>query len=219
MEIRKRNHLESMLGILNGYRYLLCVDLEATCDECPEYLSQEDSDCYQLAVKREDMETIEVGAIIIDLQSDCKIVGEFSKFVSPVLNPLLTPFCKQLTSITQADVDNADPYADVKQYLDEFLIPFAGQTIWCSWDDYDLQQLAMDAKVAGITPMLAGLEHTNIKRWHWKIFDCRAMGLRPAVESLGIKWQGSYHRAIDDARNLSALVVQLLKLSEPALPH
>jgi inhibitor of KinA sporulation pathway (predicted exonuclease) len=58
--------------------------------------------------------------------------------------------------------------------------------------------------------MLADIQHMNIKKWHWKIFNCQAMSLRPAVENAGIEWSGQYHRGIDDARNLGLLVAVMI---------
>ena len=54
------------------------------------------------------METLEIGLVVIDLES-LEIVDEFQRFVRPQINPTLTDFCKKLTSIQQADVDGALP--------------------------------------------------------------------------------------------------------------
>lgn len=53
------------------------------------------------------METIEIGLVVIDLET-LDIVVEFQRFVRPLINPALTNFCKKLTSIQQADVDGGD---------------------------------------------------------------------------------------------------------------
>ncbi|KPC17648.1 Exonuclease [Pseudomonas amygdali pv. lachrymans] len=57
--------------------------------------------------------------------------------------------------------------------------------------------------------MLSDLEHTNLKKWHWKALNCRAMGLKNAVLDLGLDWVGTYHRGIDDARNVASVVRKL----------
>lgn len=212
MQIKKPKHLHSLRELLAGTRYLLCVDLEATCDEYPAGLTDEQKSEHKLAVYRDDMETIEVGAVVLDLRQDCKIVSEYTSFVRPVLNPVLTDFCKRLTTIDQLDVDSAGTYDDVRRKVDDYLAPFKDEGLmWCSWGDYDAKQLAMDAMRNRCEPMLAELSHTNAKKWHWKILACRAMALRPAVESWGLEWSGQYHRGIDDARNLGALVGEILR--------
>lgn len=212
MQIKKAQHLHALRELLAGTRYLLCVDLEATCDDYPADLTDEQMSEHKLAVHRDDMETIEVGAVVLDLHQDCKIVSEYTSFVRPVLNPVLTDFCKRLTTIDQLDVDSAGTYNEVRRKVDDYLAPFKDEGLmWCSWGDYDAKQLAMDAMRNRCEPMLAELSHTNAKKWHWKILACRAMALRPAVEDWGLEWSGQYHRGIDDARNLSALVGEILR--------
>lgn len=133
----------------------------------------------------------------------------------PVLNPVLTDFCKQLTTIEQVDVDSAGTYVRVKGELDAWLAQYkVDGLMWCSWGDYDAKQLDMDAVRASCDPMLAGVPHTNAKKWHWKVLDCRALGLRPAVEDAGIEWAGQYHPGIDDARILALLTAAMLGSSE-----
>lgn len=202
--VRKPQHLGALREVLHPYNYLLCIDLEATCDEDakPGELPR------QLIVQREDMETIEIGLAVIDLSS-LRVVDEFQSFVRPILHPVLTDFCRELTTITQSNVDTAPGYAGVALMLDTFLEAYPN-SIWCSWGDYDYKQLQKDAWRLNREPMLKGMLHTNLKKWHWKVFDCRALGLQPAVEMLGLEWEGTYHRGIDDARNLANVAIHML---------
>ncbi|PBK49101.1 exonuclease [Pseudomonas syringae pv. actinidiae] len=210
MEVKKPTQLAALRQWLEGSRYLLCVDLEATCDDYPEGLSESERELYQLQVPRDEMETIEIGAVLIDLHRAGEVVAEFESFVRPVLHSKLTAFCTQLTTIEQSDVDGAAGYADVASQIREFLTPYAGDVQWCSWGDYDRKQLLADAQRLGCEAMLDSLNHASMKRWHWKLFACRGMGLKPAAESLALKWQGQYHRGIDDARNLTAIVKRMV---------
>ena len=68
----------------------IIVDLEATCWE-----------------NRSDgkNEIIEIGAVKVN--DDQEIVSEYQQFVKPLKNPILSEFCKELTSIQQTDVENA----------------------------------------------------------------------------------------------------------------
>ncbi len=91
-------HRQSIQNLLAPYRYLHCVDLEATCDEVDESKSPR-----PLAVVPDQMEAIEIGLVVIDLET--LIVDEIQRFALPQINPILTEFCKKLTSIQQADVD------------------------------------------------------------------------------------------------------------------
>ncbi|WP_448118827.1 exonuclease domain-containing protein [Pseudomonas serbica] len=184
-------HLQAIQNLLAPYRYLYCVDLEATCDEVGESESPR-----RLAVLPDQMETIE-------------IVDEFQRFVRPQINPVLTDFCKQLTSIQQADVDGAGTYVEVGQELAAFIARYPNAA-WASWGDYDARQLERDAGFAACPSLLEGLPHFNARKWHAGLYDNRTKGLMQTVESLGLEWQGTYHRGIDDARNVASIVIEML---------
>lgn len=202
--VRKPQHLGALRDVLAPYQYLLCIDLEATCDE----EAKPGEPPRELIVKRDEMETIEIGLTVIKLSS-LKVVDEFQSFVRPALHPVLTDFCRELTTIKQSDVDAAPGYTKVGKMLDVFLAAYPN-SMWCSWGDYDFKQLQQDASRLHCKPMLDGMRHTNLKKWHWKVFDCRALGLQPAVEMLGLEWKGTYHRGIDDARNVANVAIHML---------
>ncbi len=154
------------------------------------------------------METIEIGLVVIDLET-LEIVDEFQRFIRPQINPVLTDFCKQLTSIQQADVDSAGTYVDVGQELGAFIARFPNAA-WASWGDYDARQLERDAGLAACPSLLEGLPHFNARKWHAGLYDNRPKGLKQTVESMGLVWQGTYHRGIDDARNVASIIKEML---------
>lgn len=134
MKISNPETLWSLHHRLRSCRYLICLDLEATCDEYPDDLSAEARASYTLQVAPEDMETIEIGATVIDLHNAGALVGEFDSFVRPALHPKLTSFCKGLTTIEQGQVDAAGSYGDVKVLFDAFIRPYRRSGVmWCSW--------------------------------------------------------------------------------------
>ncbi|WP_447903433.1 exonuclease domain-containing protein [Pseudomonas serbica] len=195
-------HLQAIQNLLAPYRYLYCVDLEATCDEIGESESPR-----PLAVVTDQMETIEIGLVVIDLET-LEIVDEFQRFVRPQINPNLTDFCKQLTSIQQTDVDGAGIYVEVGQELGEFIARYPNAA-WASWGDYDARQLERDAGFAACPSLLSGLQHFNVRKWHKGLYD-QPKSLKQTVESLGLEWLGTHHRGIDDARNVASIVKEML---------
>ncbi len=58
--------------------------------------------------------------------------------------------------------------------------------------------------------LLAGLQHFNVRKWHKGLYDDQPKSLKLTVESLGLVWQGTYHRGIDDARNVASIVKEML---------
>ena len=177
-------------------RYLLCVDLEATCDSSPSF--------------EQFMEAIEIGAVMLDLAKG-EPVAEFSSFIRPTIKPLLTPFCIELTTITQQDVDSAPGYSDVLAAVNDFLQPFGDEWLWCSWGNYDRNQLIKDGQLHGLAPLLPPARHINLKRCFAKEHKSKAVGLRQAVRQLQLEWVGTHHRGIDDARNLGRVAIRLLE--------
>lgn len=196
-------HLQSIQNLLAPYRYLYCVHLEATCDDFGVNESPR-----SLVVVPDQMETIEIGLVVIDLES-LEIIDEFQRFVRPQINPTLTDFCKKLTSIQQMDVDGARTYPEVGEDLRTFVACYPNAA-WVSWGDYDARQLERDAGFAGCPSLLEGLPHFNARKWHAGLYDDRPKSLKQTVESLGLVWRGTYHRGIDDARNVASIVNEML---------
>ena len=199
----KLHHLQAIQNLLAPYRYLYCVDLEATCDELDKSESAR-----KLVVVPDQMETIEIGLVVIDLES-LEIVDEFQRFVRPQIHPTLTDFCRKLTSIQQADVDGAQTYREVGEELRAFAASYPNAA-WASWGDYDARQLDRDAGLAECPSLLEGLPHFNARKWHAGLYDDRPKSLKHTVESLGLVWQGTYHRGIDDARNVASIIKEML---------
>jgi len=154
------------------------------------------------------METIEIGLVVIDLETR-EIVDEFQRFVRSQINPILTDFCKKLTSIQQADVDSAGTYEELGQELGVFVARYPNAA-WASWGDYDARQLERDAGFVACPSLLAGLQHFNARKWHKGLYDIQPKELRQTVESMGLVWQGTYHRGKDDARNVASITKEML---------
>ncbi|MFC7440573.1 exonuclease domain-containing protein [Laceyella putida] len=70
--------------------HLLIIDFEATCHEAK-----------QEAPRHFSSEIIEIGAVLLEVET-LKIKETYQRFVKPTRFPQLSPFCMQLTSITQA---------------------------------------------------------------------------------------------------------------------
>ncbi|MNG17185.1 exonuclease [compost metagenome] len=106
-------------------------------------------------------------------------------------------------------MDGARTYQEVGAELRTFAASYPNAA-WASWGDYDARQLERDAGLAGCPSLLEGLPHFNARKWHAGLYDNRPKGLMQTVESLGLKWQGTYHRGIDDARNVASIIKEML---------
>ena len=70
-----------------------------------DYICVYDFECQCNETKTTNNEIIEFPVVIIDVKT-MKIKGEFHTYVKPVLDPVLTAFCTELTGITQSQVDS-----------------------------------------------------------------------------------------------------------------
>jgi len=170
---------------------ILIVDLEATCwDDRPQSV--------------EVMEIIEIGCAIVRL--DGQLVAGFGQLVKPTDNPQLSQFCQELTTIKQPMVDGAPTYGEAVKLVDEALSGCVIST-WGSWGQYDYNQISMEKSRHGIAPAFFDLPHINLKSaWQRTIGVKKKAGLGGALGRLGLDFEGSQHRALDDVKNIARIL-------------
>lgn len=173
----------------------LVVDLEATCDE-------------DKRIPREEMEIIEIGAVVLDKHYD--EVDRFTTFVKPVVHPVLTPFCFNLTTIRQSQVDKAPGFVEALGRFEAWVKGFKPE-LWSSWGYYDARQLEQDCQRHGVANPLANLRHVNAKEEFQRVTGQRAGGLGRVIRDLNMRFEGTHHRGVDDAANIGRIVAWLFK--------
>jgi inhibitor of KinA sporulation pathway (predicted exonuclease) len=170
----------------------LVIDFEATCSK------------NNAEFPRDQMEIIEIGAVLCDAQS-LAVLDEFQSFVKPVRHATLTAFCTELTGITQAQVSAAPKFPQVLAALVAKFAPGPGLR-FCSWGDYDKNQLRQDCSFHRVPYPFSG-GHSNLKRLFMEGQELeREMGVGQALRTAGLSFEGRPHRAIDDARNIARLL-------------
>lgn len=173
-------------------RYII-VDLEATC--------------WDKGGSPDRMEIIEIGAVEMT-SAGAEAGREFASFVRPVASPILSDFCKELTTIRQEDVDSAEPFWSV----------FPGFVKWigdsdftlCSWGAYDLNQFRKDCARHKFPLPESFEKHINLKREFSEQQGIKPTGMNGALKHLGLTLEGTHHRGIDDARNIAKIARVLL---------
>jgi inhibitor of KinA sporulation pathway (predicted exonuclease) len=180
---------------LNQYDYYLVLDLEATC-------------CDQETIKRHEMEIIEIGAVMVEAQT-LTVVDQFQTFIKPVRYPLLTEFCRSLTSITQMQVDQAPGYVEAIAQLKQWLSHYPN-AVFGSWGDYDRNQFKQDSKFHHV-PVPIAYPHVNLKKAFSNAQNLpKRYGMAEALQLAGITLEGTHHRGIDDAKNIAKLLPFIL---------
>ncbi|MDP4183434.1 MAG: 3'-5' exonuclease [Bacillota bacterium] len=171
----------------------IIFDLEATCWENENGRKSE---------------IIEIGAVKLNYKLEK--IALFSKFVKPVINPELSDFCTKLTTIKQSDVENADIFEKVIKEFEDFI---GEDGYLCSWGFYDKKQILAECTLKDYSGKIVNLleKHISVKHQFAKIREIRPCGMSYALELLGLKLEGTHHRGIDDALNITKIFKEVFE--------
>jgi inhibitor of KinA sporulation pathway (predicted exonuclease) len=158
---------------------IIIFDIEATCDT---------------KLPRNKREIIEIGAIKI-VNGD--IVDEFRAIVKPKKNPILSTYCKELTHITQEEIDTAP---GPKEVLQQFYDWSKGSILAC-WGEFDPAIIQKEMHKNKITKSSVGL-FVNLRKIYLSVKKLpQSFSLKDALKKEHITFEGDMHRAYDDAYN------------------
>lgn len=171
-------------------RHFLVLDLEATCWE-------------HRRIPREEMEVIELGAVLLD--AALEPIAEHRSFVRPERHPRLSDCCMALTGITQAEVDDAPTFPEAFAGLLDALVQ-GRDPLFCSWGGFDRRLLKSECARHELDWPLGDF-HLNLRvAWREWGGGGERQGLREACAAAGVEAVGRGHRALDDARTLARLM-------------
>lgn len=156
-------------------------------------------------------EIIEIGAVKVNGYGE--VLGSFNRFVRPKLNPYLSHFCQELTSIDQVQINRSDRFIDVVESFQDWVGIFDEDYLLCSWGNFDRKMLIQDCELHDIEPDWVFDHHINLKQ-QYKEFKRlnRPRGLKRAVEKEGFEFTGIHHRGISDAENLAKIFIKHLDM-------
>lgn len=174
----------------------IIFDLEATCWDVRS------NSCSALDAfkQRNEMEIIEIGAVKVDKNS-YDLLDTFQCFVRPLVNTQLSDFCKNLTTITQDQVDNGLSFIEAYTLFLE----------WCSHPEFylswgaDYEFISKQAISNGLSPLPYN-RCINAKTMYSDLTGRKAKGLKKAINHYGLSFQGTQHRAADDAFMTSQVI-------------
>ena len=180
-------------SVVAGERRIVVLDVEATC--------------WKKGVFSRKKETIEIGAVKLLLDRAESKWPEFQTFVRPQRLPHLSTFCRELTGITQENVDAAPTFPDALQQFLEWCEPF-GQVVLATWSHYDLWQLDLDLEAHGL-PNLA-VPFLDVKKFAARTVGAKSFE-RTARELAPDSVDMPRHRAIADARRTALILNRLIR--------
>lgn len=180
---------------------VIVIDVEATCWEGPPPEGQ-------------GSEIIEIGVATLDVVTGERVAGE-GVMVRPTRSSV-SPFCTELTTLTQADVDAGLPFGQACALIRSRYL--TNQRVWASWGDYDRLQFERQCAAEGVRYPF-GPRHLNAKTLYSLAHALdREPGMAAALEHAGLPLHGTHHRGVDDAWNIAALLGGVLRASRPDGP-
>lgn len=193
---------------------LLVLDIEATCDSPQQEAPHE---------------IIEWPVVALDVRS-CSVVAEFRRIVRPTENGTLSRFCTELTGITQAEVDAAQPLDVVLAEFDAWLVERgylapdgspAARFALCTDGPWDLCHFtAAECARKRIAQPAYLRTYVNVRKAFCKAYKLRGprgMSLKRQLAKLGLRYEGRPHSGIDDARNIARVAAALVARRKPQI--
>jgi inhibitor of KinA sporulation pathway (predicted exonuclease) len=158
---------------------LIIFDVEATCD---------------INLPKQKRELIEIGAVKI---RDNVVIDTFSELVKPKKNSTLSNYCKNLTHISQEDINLADEPVNVLMRF----IEWSKDCVLGSWGEFDADIIKKELHKNKVN-LINDLHFINIKKLYLSVKHFpNTYSLQDSLKKEKIKFSGTQHRAYDDAYN------------------
>ena len=174
---------------------ILVIDLEATCWDGKQPTEQVS-------------EIIEIGICLLNCHS-----GEITNNIGILIKPeksTVSPFCTQLTTITQELLDEEGvSFSEACELLNKEYN--SSQFTWASYGAYDIKMMKMQCDAWGVSYPFSD-NHINVK----ELFAAKKglnkkVGMNGALGILDFPLEGIHHRGVDDAKNLAKVLHWCLK--------
>eukprot|EP00698_Gefionella_okellyi_P008328 TRINITY_DN2061_c0_g1_i1.p1 TRINITY_DN2061_c0_g1~~TRINITY_DN2061_c0_g1_i1.p1 ORF type:complete len:324 (+),score=77.35 TRINITY_DN2061_c0_g1_i1:40-1011(+) len=187
--------------VARQFEYLCILDFEATCDS-PVQLTQP--------------EIIEFPTVLVNCTT-MAIEDEFHVYVTPVVNRRITPFCTELTGITQQMTDSGVRFSEALSQFDKwFRAKHQLDRKKCTFvtcGDWDLKtMIRMQCDVTAVPVPHYMREWINIKKAASAFLkEKHIRGMADLLAKLNLPLKGRHHSGIDDCRNIAAITIKLMQ--------
>jgi len=176
--------------------FALVVDIEACCWMGNPPIGQH-------------KEIIEIGVACVDYFTK-EMIQSRSIIVKPALSEI-SEFCTKLTTLTPEFVEkNGVSFKKAcKILIDEFQ---ADKRMWFSWGDYDRVAFEKECALKKVKYPF-GKTHFNLGEWYaFKYGLKQSTSVSNALKKMGVEFEGTCHRGVDDAINTARILKELSKL-------
>jgi inhibitor of KinA sporulation pathway (predicted exonuclease) len=185
------------------FDYIIVVDVEATCEENNQHYPHE---------------VIEIPGMLINVRTgQVDRAHSFHTYVKPWRNPILTPFCTQLTGITQETVDAAPSITEAIQLFERWYketIPRGAKTIFAADGPWDFKNFIHEHHILRDHVAFPSLfyEYLDIRTTFAHRFNNGVpIKLDAMLRRMNLKFDGRPHNGFDDAYNIARLAVAMMR--------
>ena len=188
--------------------YYLILDFEATCDNHHPPKPQEIIEFPVLKVNARTLQTEKY----------------FHTYVRPTSHPILTPFCTELTGITQDKVDGQPMLADVLHAFHNWmdsnnLLDPNVSFCFVTCGDWDLQtMLPGQCRHFKIPIKKYFCRWINIKKVFHEVTGVKPRGMPSMLDYFGLRLEGRHHSGIDDSRNIARILAKIAEIQPNIQP-
>ena len=176
------------------FDHLLVIDIESTCwkGNPPEGQASD---------------IIEIGVALLNVSS-LTVEASESILVKPKRSTV-SPFCTELTTLTQEMVDSGISLAEACAYLKQNYK--SKNRVWASFGEYDRKMFEKSCSDLNI-PYPFGSSHINVKTLY-TLFAGNSFGkgMKGVLKEIGLSHVGTHHRGVDDAINIAAILGEILR--------
>jgi inhibitor of KinA sporulation pathway (predicted exonuclease) len=179
-------------------QYFIILDFEANCLENKKIYPQE---------------IIEFPSIILSVKENSTNPTIFHQYINATLP--ITPFCTSLTGITQEMVDDGIHFTQCLQEHDKWRNEnsiTSQNSIYITCGDWDLKTaLPKYCEHLGNKMPNYFKNWINIKKEFKSFYHIKKIGgMMGMLKHLGITPEGRHHSGIDDTRNITKIVQQMI---------
>jgi inhibitor of KinA sporulation pathway (predicted exonuclease) len=199
-------------------QYYIVVDFEATCEE--------NNVTFENEIIEFPLVLLKVNRSASNQAEQLELVDHLQLYIKPTVHQILSPFCTQLTGITQANVDQGIVLETALQQVHDWLVekkvisgtmdewmdsnkqtPFA----FITDGPYDLYNfLHRECEMKNIKKPVYYSQWNNIRLSFSDLYGLTAYSLMHMMNVLGIPFNGRHHSGIDDSLNIAKIAMRIV---------
>ncbi|XP_015117330.1 ERI1 exoribonuclease 3 [Diachasma alloeum] len=191
--------LKRQQEVIQPFKYLLVLDFEATCEKDVPITTPE---------------IIEFPCLALNTQS-WEVEKMFHRYIKPRVNPILSPFCIELTGIMQETVEDEKHFPQVLEDFCNWVErnDFDGdKSAFVTCGDWDLKvMLPGQCAIDGLAVPEYLKTWINLKTSYCEATQHYPRSLKDMIARLNLPPQGRLHSGLHDSINMVRIIEALAK--------